>query len=802
MKKMVLLLGVSYLSSSIAAESIKPKEGDSYQLEEMTIRDSADKTDKSDKYRLFPNTTKATPSYTVDAAKVKATVNATTSEDTLRYAPNLLIRKRYMGDPNGNLGMRGSNVFQTAHTMVFGDGMPLHNPLRTSFNGAPRWSMVSPSEIESSEVLYGPFSAQYDGHSFGGVVNLTTKMPEKFEAEFDVTGMFQPVHRSGRNETLSGFKTFIAGGDKIDKFSAWTSYNHFENEGQPMTINAAPQTNLLANRAQQNALTRVIGGENYQTPDEKPAVAYGDIGVARQITDLFKLKLGYDFTPDLQGRFTLAYESRLGENDDPNSLLRDARGNIIWGGATTATRANPTGGGLSSNQNYYNATFNKNMVVPGSVFGVSSSIREALNYGLSLKGKISENWKIDTTASFYDDYNDRTISSTLNPNHPLNQNKGQIVDEKPWWATYDLKLATDKFLGRDDLSFMAGYQFNHASLRTKTYATNNYAQATLNTQTNDNGGATQTNSIFSQLEWRFIKDWSVMAGVRYDNWQAMDGHVYDYTLPATSKLRIQNYENRDASRVSPKFSLTYSPDAWTFRYSFSKAYRFPIAEEMFSSQSRLNSLTIAYPGLGPEHGYFHNLMAQYDLPKGYVRANFFYDQINDEIASTTQTINGQTVSTFLPIDQTETIGVDLTYQQNELFKLPVDLMVNGTFMNKEITKNARNPALVGNEWDRIPKLQVNGTLTYHTLPQWDNSVGVRYRSDSFQRLDNTDTAAYVMGGTDESAFVDIKSVYKLPVYKNLKSTVSAGIDNLFNTNAFENHPYPQRTYFINASVKY
>ena len=793
MKKLALLLSVSYLGSAMAADVAKTTE-----MPEMTVTDGKEKTIK----QLFPNTEKASPSYTIEAIDVQTKVNATTSEDFLRYSPSLLIRKRYYGDPNGNLGMRGSNVFQTAHTMVFGDGMPLHNPLRTSFNGAPRWSMIAPSEIESSEVLYGPFSAQYGGNSFGGVVNLNTKMPEKFEAEFDVTGIFQPMHRSGRNETLSGFKTFVAGGDKFDKFSAWTSYNHFENEGQPQTINAAPQTLPLANRAQQNALPRVIGGENYQLPTEAPAIAYGDVGVSRQITDLFKLKLGYDFTPDLQGRFTLAYESRLGENDDPNSLLLDARGNTVWGGGTTPTRANPNAGGLSANQNYYNALFNRNMVVPGSVFGVSSSIREAMNYGLSLKGKISDNWKIDTTASFYDNYNDRTVTSNLNPANPANQHKGQVVDVRPWWATYDLKLATDKFFGRDDLSFMAGYQFSHASLRTKTYNTNNYAQATLNTETNDNGGVTQTNSIFSQLEWRFIKDWSVMAGLRFDHWQAMDGHVYDYTLPATSRLRIQNYEDRETSRVSPKFSLEYSPDAWTFRYSFSKAYRFPIAEEMFSSQSRLNSLTIAYPGLGPEHGYFHNLMAQYDLPKGYVRANFFYDEINDEIANTTQTINGQTVNTFLPIDRTETIGVDLTYQQNELFDLPVDLMVNGTFMNKEIKKNARNRALVGNEWDRIPRLQVNGTLTYHTLPQWDNSVGVRYRSDSFQTLQNTDTAAYVMGGTDESAFVDIKTVYKLPEYKNLKSTISGGIDNLFNTNAFENHPYPQRTFFINASVKY
>jgi len=783
MKKYLLLLGITYLGCGVAAEPAKTKKtdkqaqtrSDKYQGEEMVTYGTT--TD-----RKFPDTAKATPTYTIDAADVKTKINATTVEDTIRYAPGVLIRKRFMGDPNGTLGIRSSNSFQTAHSMVYADGMPLHNPLRTTFSGAPRWSMVSPSEIDSAEVLYGPFSSQYSGNSMGGVINLNTKMPEKFEAQMDATGMFQDVHRSGRNETLMGYKTFISAGDRIDKFSVWASYNRFENEGQPQTINAAALTMAAGG-------TAVTGGEGYQTTTEAPAIAYGDNGVAQQTTDLFKAKFAYDFTEELQGRFTIAYEDRVGKVDDPNSLLRDAAGNKVWGGATAA--------GLSASQNYRTAG-GKRFAVPGSVFSVSDSERQALNYGLGLKGKISDNWSIDTTASYYDAFKDRTISSNLNPNHPLSQNKGQVSDEKPWWATYDLKLATDKFMGRDDLSFMGGYQFNHASLNLDVYDSNNYKAGTADIKRSDSGGATQTNSAFSQLEWRFLPDWSVMAGGRFDHWQAIDGHVH--TFGATNN--IQNYADRDASRISPKASLEYSPDNWTFRYSFSKAYRFPIAEEMFASVSRLNNLSISAPDLGPENGYFHNFMTQYDIPRGYVRANFFFDQINNEIANTLQTINGQSITTFLPIEQTEAIGVDLTYQQNEVFNLPVDLMVNTTIMNKQITKNSRNPSLVGNEWDRLPQLQINGSATYHITQPWAASVGVRYRSDSFQTLANTDTAANVMGGTDESAFVDLKTSYQLPINPKLKSTISAGIDNVFDANAFENHPFPQRTYFVSASLKY
>lgn len=324
MKKYLLLLGITYLGCGVAAEPAKAKKTDKqaqtktdkYQGEEMVTYGT--ETD-----RKFPDTAKATPTYTIDAADVKTKVNATTVEDTVRYAPGVLIRKRFMGDPNGTLGIRTSNSFQTAHSMVYADGMPLHNPLRTSFNGAPRWSMVSPSEIDSAEVLYGPFSSQYSGNSIGGVINLNTKMPEKFEAQMDATGMFQNMHRSGRNETLMGYKTFISAGDRIDKFSVWASYNRFENEGQPQTINAAALTTAAGG-------TPITGGEGYQTTTEAPAIAYGDIGIAQQTTDLFKAKFAYDFTEELQGRFTIAYEDRVGKVDDPNSLLRDAAGNKVW----------------------------------------------------------------------------------------------------------------------------------------------------------------------------------------------------------------------------------------------------------------------------------------------------------------------------------------------------------------------------------------------------------------------------------------------------------------------------------------
>ena len=64
-------------------------------------------------------------------AKEIETFNAVNIEDTVRYLPNLFVRKRFIGDPNGVFSIRGNSNFQTARHMVFVDGFPLHNLLQS-----------------------------------------------------------------------------------------------------------------------------------------------------------------------------------------------------------------------------------------------------------------------------------------------------------------------------------------------------------------------------------------------------------------------------------------------------------------------------------------------------------------------------------------------------------------------------------------------------------------------------------------------------------------------------------------------
>ena len=94
--------------------------------------------------------------------QIQKTINATDSEDALRYFPSLLVRKRYIGDYNhAVLSSRASGTGNSARSAVYADGILLSNYLGNGATYAPRWGLVTPEEIERVDVMYGPFSAAY-----------------------------------------------------------------------------------------------------------------------------------------------------------------------------------------------------------------------------------------------------------------------------------------------------------------------------------------------------------------------------------------------------------------------------------------------------------------------------------------------------------------------------------------------------------------------------------------------------------------------------------------------------------------
>jgi iron complex outermembrane receptor protein len=438
-------------------------------------------------------------------------------------------------------------------------------------------------------------------------------------------------------------------------------------------------------------------------------------------------------------------------------------------------------------------------------FGGSQDKRETLNLGLQLHGALTPNWNVNTTISYFDVLKDIRATAFFNQNDQENTGAGQLQDFKKFnWLNYDLKLSTPVLLGNDKVSFLAGYHFDQYNLSFRQYDLVNYATLTRGAlQANrNNDGQTSTHAIFAQSAIRFLPGWDVTVGARQEWWAAAKGVVGSLSVP-----------DRNESALSPKVSLGYEPGRWKYRYSFGRAHRFPVIAELYQSLNSPTSILTANAMLKPENGVHHNFMIEYGLPKGYIRLNAFRDDIKDAIQQVMSASGILTTSAFQNIGEISTTGVELIYDQRRILGSKFDFMFNGTWMNAKVekgplvvfTESTGQPAdydMTGKQRIRLPHWRANFFGTYNATEAWDISLSGRYTSDSFNDPDNRDYVNNVFGAQSDFFFMDFKTSYRHKFQNGLKSRFSFGITNLNNDKAFVFHPYPQRTYLVEAAFSY
>src|SRR5882757_3299980 len=61
----------------------------------------------------------------ITADQIDDTINASNIEDTLKYLPSLVVRKRHIGDTQAPLATRTSGLGASARTLIFADGVLL-----------------------------------------------------------------------------------------------------------------------------------------------------------------------------------------------------------------------------------------------------------------------------------------------------------------------------------------------------------------------------------------------------------------------------------------------------------------------------------------------------------------------------------------------------------------------------------------------------------------------------------------------------------------------------------------------------
>jgi len=697
-------------------------------------------------------------------------INVATTEDLVKYEPSLVIRRRFIGDANGTLGMRGSNMFQTSRSMVFADGVPLHYFLQSRWSGAPRWTLVSASEIAQVEVVYGPFSAEHSGNAMGGVVLIETAIPQVREIHADVTYFSQDFSAYQFDGTVDGHKAFFSYGDKIGDLSLYLSYNRLENKSQPQTFYYG-STPEKPDQIPANPVL-VSGGIDDFTELDTKTLVYGDTGVIDNITDNVKLKTGYDFG-DWQTLMNIAYEDRNAFTNAPNSYLHNNLGETVWGGPVTQ----------------YNETF----TIPANRFGVSQQDRRSLSAGLRLKGNLNSRARLEANINRFTILEDETRTSARNPRDATYSSVGSVNDfENTGWKTADIKLSISD-LGLQGLNLISGLRHEAYELNIRGFNSNNYVIGSRDAKNNHSGGKTHLNAFFMQVNWDINHHWDASLGGRMESWNSRDGYYWEEAAAAPESLTVYKaVAGQNQDKFSPKFALGYKPmDNWLVRYSLAKAYRFAITEELFSRFRDIRgSGTDADPNLQPEDGVHQNLLVERGLDGGYIRMNLFHETIKNVIENQTNIITS--ITTFFPIDEVETWGIEWVINAQDLWIDKFDIRFNLAYMNSEIIKNNANPALEGKTPPRMPEWRGNLLGTYHITDDWDLGVNVQYASDSYGRADNKDTRDHVYGAQDAYTRLGIKSSYRF----NEQFKGSVGVDNITDELSYVAHPWPARTFYF------
>ena len=268
------------------------------------------------------------------ASRSSAAINATDSEDALKYLPSLLVRKRYIGDYNhAMLSSRASGTGNSARSAVYADGILLSNYLGNGVGGLnfpPRWGMVTPEEIERVDVMYGPFSAAYPGNSVGAVVDYVTRMPTRLEAHAKVG------YAASRSSFTTPTTTYRALADqRLARQPARRLVLVVQPQPHRQRGPAADLRHPAASAAARRAAParRSPARCRSATTPTQPLVLLGTgTAVPTRVQDHSKVKLAYDITPTLRASYILGLLAEHVEGR-PAHLPAQCAGQPVYSGA-------------------------------------------------------------------------------------------------------------------------------------------------------------------------------------------------------------------------------------------------------------------------------------------------------------------------------------------------------------------------------------------------------------------------------------------------------------------------------------
>ena len=713
--------------------------------------------------------------------QIARSVNATDSEDALKYLPSLLVRKRYIGDYNhAILSSRASGTGNSARSAVYADGILLSNYLGNGVGGLsfpPRWGMVTPEEIERVDVMYGPFSAALPGNSVGAVVVFTTHLPKAFEAHAKAGFSSQPFSLYNTQANFRAWETSASLGDKVGRFSWLLSVNHADSHGQPLTFT----TRLLSSGTPGNAGTPVTGAVLGSNNANQPWLVLGTGTEYQTVQDHLKARLAYDITPTVRANYLLGAWRNVSENR-PATYLRNASGQAVYSGV------------VNIDGRSYSA-------LTGGDFAATNERLTHLMHGLTLKSHTQGTWDWEANASLYDyrqDSKRQNGAGNALPN-ALNGGAGSLADGSgTGWSNLALKAIWRPQGLQGAHTVDIGLQQDRYALHYLTSAiAGNWITDAAGALSNRVDGRTSLQSAYAQDAWALAPEWKTVLGLRAEQWRAEEGRT------AFSSSSALSYPARSANFLSPKAALSFQalPDL-VLKASAGRAVRMPTVSELYGATSTTNSQYINDPNLRPERSWTGELTAEKELNNGLLRLTLFAENTQDALYSQTtfDAVANKNISRVQNVDRIQTQGLELAFNGQNVLAKGLDLSASMTYTDSVIKANGGFVSVpgdtVGKRQPNIPAWRATALASYRIDPQWTASLGARYSGRQFRTLNNADVNGNTYQGVSPYLTADVRVRYQI----NRQWTAAVGIDNLNNRQFWNFHPYPQRSY--SAELKF
>jgi iron complex outermembrane receptor protein len=721
-------------------------------------------------------------SFSITAAQIDETINLKDPEDAVKYMPSLFVRKRNDGDNQAVLATRSWGLNSSARTLIYFDDLLISALIGNNNSGAsPHWNLISPESIGRIDFLNGPYAAAYPGNSIGGVLLITSKMPDKPFAVAKETVSVMPWNQYGTKDTYVTSQTSGAAGNRVGPLSWLISANYLDSYQQPLTYTTF---GTVFGVGPANT-TGTIGAFN-RTGGIANVIGTGTLAHSQQASG--NLRLAYDISPLVQATYSFGIWNNH-QTSDPQTYLRSTlNGQPTFGGQT----------GFASNKYIWDQT--------------------QMSNAISLRSDTKGVYDFDISASSYNylqdiQLNPFTVAASgvgFSQNGRITRNDGtnwQNADAKGIWRPYG-------YDGPQQISF--GVHGDRYQLNNPVYASTVW-YATPSTGTgqlySEGLGETRTGALWVQDAWKIVPGLKLTLGGRLETWRAQDGFNVNTIANAAGVITSTNTINQPAlasTNFSPKASLSYDPNKeWNITANFGEAYRYPTVTELYQNIIVAGVATFANPNLTPEQDFSGELNLERKWNDGRVRLTLFKEHVNNAIISQTTNVTnssgGQTPTTTIGnVEAIRMQGVELSGQKNDVVFTGLQLFGSVTYVDSRILSDPTfvstigGTTAVGKQVPNVPMWRSTVGATYRPNDKWAYTVAGRYTGKQYATLDNTDTFQHVFQAFDPFIVFDMK------VHYNATTNLSFdfGIDNIFNAQYFLFHPFPGRTFVLAGKYRF